>query len=78
MSQETTPREMGYYLALGMTGIEMVIPAIAGFYLDEWLGTTPWITIIAAVLGFAAGLAHLIAILKQKERDESADKKPPP
>ncbi len=78
MSQEPTAREMGHYLSLAQTGMEMVLPTIGGFYLDGWLGTTPWITIIAAVLGFAGGLIHLIAILRQKERDEAADKKPPP
>jgi F0F1-type ATP synthase assembly protein I len=56
----------------------MVVPAAAGFYVDDWLGTTPWITIVAAVFGFAAGLTHMVFILRQKERDERKDKKPPP
>ena len=77
MTDEPTPREMGYYVALAQVGVEMVLPTIGGFYLDEWLGTTPWITIVAAVLGFAGGMIHLIAILRQKERDESSDQKPP-
>jgi F0F1-type ATP synthase assembly protein I len=77
MGDEPSPREMGYYVALGQTGVEMVLPAVGGFYLDQWLGTTPWITILAAVLGFAGGLVHLIVILRQKERDEQTDQKPP-
>ena len=77
MTQEPTPREMGHYMALASIGIEMVLPTIGGFFLDDWLGTTPWITCVAAVLGFAAGMIHLIAILREKERDESSDKKPP-
>jgi ATP synthase protein I len=78
MSQDPTPREMGYYLALGQIGVEMVLPTLLGYWIDGWLETTPWITIIAAVVGFAAGMIHLIVILRQKERDESSDKKPPP
>lgn len=78
MGQEPTPREMGYYVALAQTGVEMVLPAVGGHFLDQWLDTTPWLTVIFAVLGFAAGFVHLLAILKQKERDESIDKKPPP
>jgi len=78
MSQEPTPREMGYYMALAQTGMEMVLPAVGGFFLDDWLETTPWITCIAAVLGFAGGLIHLLAILRQKEREERSDTKPPP
>jgi ATP synthase protein I len=78
MSQEPTPREMGYYARLGQVGVEMVLPIALGAYLDDWLGTSPWIVSGLAILGFAAGLIHLMAILKEKERDESADKKPPP
>ena len=65
---------MGYSFALAQVGIEMVLPTLVGYWIDSWLETTPWITIIAAVLGFAAGMIHLIVILKQKERDESSDK----
>ena len=46
---------MGYYAALAQTGAEMVLPIVAGHYADEWIGTTPWITSIAAVAGFAGG-----------------------
>jgi F0F1-type ATP synthase assembly protein I len=69
---------MGYYVALAQTGVEMVVPAAIGFYVDDWLGTTPWITIVAAVFGFAAGLTHMIMILRKKERDETSDPKSPP
>jgi F0F1-type ATP synthase assembly protein I len=77
MTREPTARELGYYVALAQTGIEMVVPAVIGFYLDDWLDTTPWITCFAAAFGFAAGLTHLIVILKKKEREESETKPPP-
>jgi F0F1-type ATP synthase assembly protein I len=75
MSQEPTPRELGYFAAIAQTGIEMVLPIILGYYADDWLGTTPWITVVAAIFGFTAGLTHLIILLKQKERDEATDKR---
>jgi ATP synthase protein I len=78
MNQEPTAREMGHYLSLAQTGVEMVLPAVGGHFLDQWLDTTPWITVIAAVVGFAAGLIHLIAILKKKDQEDAAQKKPPP
>jgi F0F1-type ATP synthase assembly protein I len=78
MGQQPTPREMGYYVALAQTGVEMVLPAVGGHFLDEWLGTTPWFTVILAVVGFAAGFLHMLAILKRKQRDESIDQEPPP
>jgi ATP synthase protein I len=75
MSQDPTPREMGYYFALAQVGVEMVVPTLLGYWIDSWLGTTPWITIVAAVLGFAAGMIHLIMILRQKDRDEKSGKR---
>lgn len=78
MSKDPTPRELGYYFALAQVGAEMAFPALIGYWIDDWLETTPWVVSIAAVLGFVAGLLHLIVILKQKERDEASRKNPPP
>ena len=78
MEQRPSPREMGYYVALAQTGSEMFVPAAIGFYVDDWLGTTPWITIVAAVFGFIGGLTHMIVILRKKEREESSEPKSPP
>ena len=78
MSKDPTPRELGYSFALAQVGAEMALPVLAGYWLDDWFETRPWITSIAAVVGFVGGMLHLIVILKQKERNESSDKKPPP
>lgn len=77
MTDEPTPREMGYYVALAQTGLEMVMPAAVGYFVDAWLNTTPWITSIAAVFGFAAGLTHMVLLVRQKEREERKDKPKP-
>lgn len=77
MAPMPTPREMGYYAALAQIGMEMVLPAVGGVYLDQWLETTPWITCVLAVVGFTGALMHLMAILQRKKRDESSDQKPP-
>jgi F0F1-type ATP synthase assembly protein I len=77
MDQQPSPRDLGYYAAIAQIGFEMFLPAVGGYYLDEWLGTTPWIMVAAAVFGFTASLIHLFAILRQKKRDESSDQKPP-
>jgi F0F1-type ATP synthase assembly protein I len=78
MGEQPTPRDLGYYAAIAQVGIEMVVPAIGGFYLDDWLGTAPWMMIAGAVVGFAGSLIHLFAILRRKARDETSDPKPPP
>jgi F0F1-type ATP synthase assembly protein I len=78
MSHEPTPREIGLYFALAQVGLEMVLPAVLGVYLDPYYGTTPWITVTLGIIGFAGGLVHLLALVKKKPKDESSDKKPPP
>jgi F0F1-type ATP synthase assembly protein I len=78
MSEQPMPRDLGYYAAIAQVGIEMVVPAIGGFYLDDWLGTAPWMMIAGAVVGFAGSLIHLFAILRRKARDETSGPKPPP
>ena len=78
MPQQPSSRELGYYVALAQVGMEMALPVLVGYWLDDWLETTPWITSSAAVFGFIAGMAHLILILRQKDRAERSDKKPPP
>jgi F0F1-type ATP synthase assembly protein I len=78
MSNNPTPREMGYYVELAQVGAEMALPALVGYWIDDWLETTPWVTSGAAVFGFVAGLVHLVMILKRKERDESSNPKSPP
>ena len=43
------------YLGLGIElMISMVFFVILGYFADGWLGTTPWLLIVGAVLGMVA------------------------
>ena len=42
--------------------LEMAIPAVVGVWLDRRLDTSPWLTVIGAVLGLGAGMSHLLKI----------------
>lgn len=59
-------------LAYGQIGLEMAAPIGLGFFLDLRLGTVPWLTVAGAVVGLVGGLAHLIALLTQEQRQESS------
>jgi F0F1-type ATP synthase assembly protein I len=61
------PKEMGRYFALGQVGMEMVLPIGVGLVLDHYLGCTPWLAVAGAVLGFTAGLAHLIYLVNKMQ-----------
>ena len=41
---------------------------VGGFYLDRWLGTTPWLTLVGIFLGMAAGFTSLFRTIQEQER----------
>lgn len=43
-------------------GLMMALPALGGWWLDVRLGTYPWLLIVGALFGFAAGFYHLMQV----------------
>jgi ATP synthase protein I len=73
-------RELGKYSALGLEmALSVVIGMGIGYYLDQWLGTGPWLMIVWISLGFAAGVRSLYRAAvrsgKDLERDEEQRRK---
>ena len=74
-------RELGKYSALGLEmALSVVIGMAIGYYLDRWLGTGPWLTVVWIGLGFAAGVRSLYRAAvrsgKDLERDEERRRTP--
>jgi len=69
-------RELGRYSALGLElAISVVIGLAVGYYLDKWLGTGPWMTVVWIGIGFAAGVRSLYrAALRAGEDLEKQEK----
>lgn len=64
-------RELGRYSALGLEmALSVVIGLAIGYYLDKWLGTSPWLTILWIGFGFAAGVRSLYRAAVRAGRDE--------
>ena len=61
-------------MVLGGVGLTFVLATagatVGGYFLDRWLGTTPWFTLIGIVVGIAAGFRDLFRSLKRAERQE--------
>ena len=59
----------GSQLRLSTVGLTLAIAvgigAVGGLYLDGYLGTQPWLTILGVLLGSAAGFHQLIRETKQ-------------
>ena len=62
-------------MALAQCGVEMVVPVIPGIFLDNWLGTMPWFTIIFLALGFVGGLTHIVILSNQIAKADEEERK---
>lgn len=74
-------RELGRYSALGLElAIAVVIGLAVGYYLDKWLGTGPWMTVVWIGIGFAAGVRSLYRAAlrsgRELEKEEEEKRKP--
>ncbi|HSL24216.1 MAG TPA: AtpZ/AtpI family protein [Vicinamibacterales bacterium] len=50
--------------ALSTVGISFVLAIVlgvaAGYFLDRWLGTSPWLFLLGFVFGLAAGVLNVV------------------
>lgn len=62
-------RSVGELAAIGMTMVVATVLGLAGgFFLDRWLGTAPWLTLIGLGLGIVAAFVSLFRAVKAAER----------
>jgi len=60
--QETNRKSGMAYAAAFALFASVVSGLIAGWLLDRWLGTAPWLLVAGIVLGAAAGFYELVRI----------------
>jgi F0F1-type ATP synthase assembly protein I len=60
---------------------EMVVPIVAGYFIDRWVETRWVFAAVGAVLGFVAGIRGLVSLARPPRRngepDEVHGKRPP-
>ena len=60
---------------VAQVGLTLVVATViglgAGYYLDRWLGTQPWLTLVGLGFGIAAGFVNLFRAVKRIEKDEN-------
>ncbi|MFH2065548.1 MAG: AtpZ/AtpI family protein [Pseudomonadota bacterium] len=62
-------RELAYYSSLGFSvALSIFIGLFAGVYLDRWLDTTPWLTLIGLGLGIAAAFKNIALAVKKSRK----------
>jgi ATP synthase protein I len=47
--------------------VSTVIGLAGGYYVDRWLGTSPWFMIIGLAMGIVAGFVNLFRSTKDKQ-----------
>ncbi len=64
-----TIKDLGFLSTVGMAmAFSIALGAVAGYYLDRWLGTRPWLFFVFMGFGIAAAFRNLY-ILYKKAKD---------
>lgn len=53
---------VGWAYRVMALGLEFVVPALVGHWIDGHLESHPWGVLIGSIVGFAVGMTHLIQI----------------
>lgn len=79
-----TSKENGMFGAVGtasVIGLHMVsgilVGGVMGYFLDEWLGTDPWLKLVFFVLGVAAGFYNVYLDTQRLLREQSTESERP-
>jgi ATP synthase protein I len=68
--EQSAWRALGELSTVGMTLVLATVIGLAGgYYLDKWLGTSPWLTLIGLGFGIAAGFVNLFRTVNRAGRD---------
>jgi ATP synthase protein I len=54
-------------------GLSVAIGLFIGYYLDQWLGTQPWLMLLWLVFGFIAGFRGVMRAVRQADRAAASD-----
>ncbi len=71
-----TRRQLGRYYAMAQVGVEMVVPIVVAWWLDQQLDTSPWILVIGVVAGLVLGIGHLIVLTRDDDANPPKGRKP--
>ena len=70
-------RQATTWLDVSIIGIQFPVAMAIGFFwgrwLDGWLGTKPWLTLVFSLCGIAAGFVNLFRITARAARAEERE-----
>ena len=69
-------RSMGVVSTLGITlVVSTLIGFVVGHYLDRWLSTSPWLTIVFLLFGIVAGFVQIFRSLPRLDGMDRNDRR---
>ena len=68
-------RTLGFLSSVGINLVAASVIGLAmGYYLDKWLETSPWLTLIFLLLGIVAGFRNIfILTTRELRRQQQSD-----
>lgn len=69
---------VGMYWAtrISSVGFAIVLPALLGYWLDKKWGTSPWLVVVGACLGFAAAAVEFTKLVQQQGKSGAKPGRP--
>jgi hypothetical protein len=69
-SDDRSPVAIAYQWAsrIMLVSLEMVLPGLAGHWLDRWLGTVVLFLLVGLGLGCTAAVVHLVQMVRADEQ----------
>lgn len=62
-------RTLGFLSTVGLSMVLAIcLGAFIGYYLDKWLGTSPWLLLVFLGFGVAAAFRNLFIMYKKAEK----------
>lgn len=67
-------RSIGFLSGVGISMVATTLIGLAmGYYLDRWLGTSPWLTLVFLGFGIAAGFRNIFILTRRELRRQSEE-----
>ncbi|HLC40666.1 MAG TPA: AtpZ/AtpI family protein [Methylomirabilota bacterium] len=68
-------RSVGVVSTLGITLVaSTLVGFVIGYYLDRWLGTSPWLIIVFLLLGIVSGFVQIFRSLPRLDSMDRDDR----
>lgn len=72
-------KSLGFLSSVGISMVASILIGMAmGYYLDQWLGTPPWMLLIFLGLGVVAGFRNIFILTRRELRRQRTQDEDPP